>query len=112
METIKNMTFEQYLQLKSVQQMPPYNQNFAISKVEELVKGGIVAIEKYGSFQPKELVENVMTVCRELNLQISEYDKKWNVAGYDGVTVWLAMTEQLNPLWAEYKLYKPVVWDN
>ena len=112
MENIKDMTFEDYLQLQSVSQMPPINQNFAISKVEELIKGGLVPIEKYGHFQPKELLDDVMAICRELKLQISEYDREWTVArAASGVTVWLAMTDQIKPSWARSELYKPVVWD-
>ena len=103
------ISFEQFLTLECVKDMPHFNQCAAHAEIQELMHDGITAFEKYGCLQPKELYDDVLAVCKELNFQISEYDKQWNVYGGGSViTVFLAFTEAITPSWALSEHYTPI----
>lgn len=103
------MDYDNFLQLKSVKNIGGYRQNFTHTKIAEIITYGCTSFEKYGSFQPKELYDDVMAVCKELGLKISQHLKEWNVTGMTtGCTVFLALTDRINKSWCSHDLYKPI----
>lgn len=103
------MEYDKFLELESIKNIGGYRQCAAHTKVNELLASGLTTIEKSGCFQPKELYNDVLEACKELGLKISQYIKEWEVAGRcSGCTVFMALTESINPSWCSHTLYKPI----
>ena len=103
------MEYDKFLQLESIKNIGGYRQNFAHTKVNDIIESGCTSFEKYGSFQPKELYNDVMAACKELGLKISQHLKEWNVVGgVHGYTVFIALTDVIDSSWCCHDSYKPV----
>lgn len=105
------MKYDKFLQLESIKNIGGFRQCAAHTKVNELLASGLTTIEKSGSFQPKELYNDVLAACKELGLKISQYLKEWNVVGSGhGCTVFIALSDVIDSSWCCHDSYKPVTY--